>query len=350
MKKILAVILTLAMALGITLTANSADPGKLPELIGKFKDGTGPEVGSLSVDYVYYEPQNAAGAKLPLVIYFHGAGQGGSPRAQIMENNFPLWASDELQSRFPGGGAYLVVPRSQEDKGEFWSDPYVPAVKALIDDFISSHAGSIDLNRIYIGGFSMGGKMTLKMISNYPGMFAAAFPACPAYEPTREQLEAAADLPIWLIVSRFDIIAGYYTFSKDIWGTLCEVTNVPDECRMSLFGTVRMPDGKKAGSNHFVWFALANDLFTYDEGQYPAMVTTTASGNDVTLESPDGLISWLGAHTGRYSGEALEATGLVERNPDKGYSGVGNILRALFPLVFDAIGTFFKNIFSSIGG
>ena len=35
----------------------------------------------------------------------------------------------------------------------------------------------------------MGGKMTLKMASSYPTFFAAAFPLCPAYAPSDEQIE-----------------------------------------------------------------------------------------------------------------------------------------------------------------
>ena len=349
MKKILCILLCAAMIAGLPVAGFAADPGEIPALKAKFADGEGPEVNGISVDYVYYEPDNAGG-KLPLVIYFHGAGQGGKPRAQIEENNFPLWASDEIQSRFEGGGAYLLVPRSHEENGEHWTDEYVEVMKATIDDFIEKHADSIDLSRIYVGGFSMGGKMTLKMASSYPGMFAAAFPLCPAYDPSDEQIEALADMPVWLIVSRFDIIAGYYTFSESIWSRLCEKTNRPSDCRLTLFATVKMPDGRKAGSNHHVWFALANDMFTYDGGKYPKAVTTDAEGNEIELISPDGVVKWLCGYTSDYAGEELQPTGAVERNPDEGYGRGGRILKTLFPLLADAFRTFFGEIFGGIKG
>lgn len=347
-KKILCFIMTAAMLAALCLNSFAADPDKIPELKEKFKDGVGPAVNGLSVDYVYYEPENTQENKLPLVIYFHGAGQGSAPRAQIEENNFPLWASREMQERFTGGGAYLLVPRSHEENGEFWSDKYVVSVKATIDDFIAEHKDCIDITRIYVGGFSMGGKMTLKMASSYPSLFAAAFPLCPAYAPDENQIAAVADLPVWLIVSRFDIIAGYYTFSQDIWNMICKNTNRPKDCRLSLFGRVKYPDGKPASSNHFVWFALSNDLFTYDGGEYPNAVTEDAEGNPIELKSPDGVISWLCKYTSDFSGESLEPNGTLDGNPDEGYSRMNNIFRALFPLVGDAVKSLFTDIFKII--
>ena len=344
MKKMVCILLCLCILMGSAVPCFAADPNALPALKEQFQDGTGPEVNGLSVDYVYYAPRNAQNEKLPLVVYFHGAGQGAEPRAQIAENNFPLWASDEIQRRFTGGGAYLLVPRSHEENDDYWGDAYVVSVKAAIDDFIAAHKDTVDETRIYVGGFSMGGKMTLKMASSYPSFFAAAFPLCPAYEPSAEQIEALADMPVWLIVSRFDIIAGYYTFSESIWNRLCETTHVPDDCRLTLFGRVKYPDGKNAGSNHFVWFALANDLFTYDEGEYPNAVTTDANGNEITLVSPEGVVSWLCRYTSDSAGEALAPNGTLDGNPDEGYNRTERILKTLFPLLADAIRTFFADI------
>ena len=327
----------------------AADPNEIPALKEKFLDGAGPEVNGLSVDYVYFAPESPQG-KLPLVVYFHGAGQGAEPRAQIADNNFPLWAGDEIQRRFTGGGAYLLAMRSHEENGDYWNDEYVVSVKAAVDDFIAAHEATVDLTRIYVGGFSMGGKMTLKMASSYPDFFAAAFPLCPAYEPSDEQIEALADMPVWLIVSRFDIIAGYYTFSEDIWNRICETTHVPEDCRLTLFGRVKYPDGKNTSSNHFVWFALANDLFTYDGGPYPNAVTTDANGNEVELVSPDGVVSWLCRYTSDYAGEEMAPNGTLEGNPDEGYGRMDRILKTLFPLVADAICTFFAEIRDRLTG
>ena len=157
-------------------------------------------------------------------------------------------------------------------------------------------------------------------------------------------------MPVWLIVSRFDIIAGYYTFSEDIWNRLCETTHVPEDCRLTLFGRVKFPDGKNTSSNHFVWFALANDLFTYDGGPYPNAVTTDANGNEVELVSPDGVVSWMCRYTSDYAGEEMAPNGTLEGNPDEGYGRMNRILKTLFPLVADAIRTFFAEIRDRLTG
>lgn len=348
MKKALCLILAGVLLFGASVAATAADPAALPALKAAFADGVGPAVNGLAVDYVYYAPEATVGKKLPLVIFFHGAGQGAAPRAQIEENNFPLWASAEIQQRFAGGGAYLLVPRSHEENGEHWTDAYVESAKAMIDDFIAQHADSIDLGRIYVGGFSMGGKMTIKMASSYPDFFAAAFPLCPAYAPSDAQIEAMADLPIWLMVSRFDIIAGYYTYSKDIWAQICAATRVPAECRLTLFGRVKAPDGKNTSSNHFVWFALANDLFTYDGGPYPNAVTTDAAGAEIALTYPDGVVAWLNGHTSAYVGAPLAPNDTLAGNPDDGGSLVGRMLKALLPLVADAVRSFFSGLWSGL--
>ncbi len=350
MKKGLCLLLTAVLLFCFCAAGFAANPDDLPALKAKFIDAVGPEVDGLSVDYVWYGPENPQGTKLPLVVYFHGAGQGAAPRAQIEENNFPLWASEEIQRRFTGGGAYLLVPRSHEENDEDWTDPYVACMKATIDDFIARHADTVDLSRIYVGGFSMGGKMTLKMASSYPGYFAAAFPICPAYAPSEAQIRALADLPVWLIVSRFDVIAGYYTFSEEIWNALCETTNVPEDCRLTLFTRVKYPDGKNTSSNHHVWFAVANDLFTYEEGPYPKAVTADALGNEVTLQSPNGVVSWLCRYTSDYNGQPMSPNGTLSGNPDEGYGSASRVLRVLFPVVRDMIKTFFADLLASVRG
>lgn len=48
---------------------------------------------------------------------------------------------------------------------------------ALIQEYVAKNP-DIDPNRIYIGGASNGGYMTMLMIRDYPNYFAAAFPVC----------------------------------------------------------------------------------------------------------------------------------------------------------------------------
>lgn len=344
MKKVFCVLLAIIMFSACALSANCADVSKINEYISQFVKLEGPEINGLSVDYVAFSPKEESGVKYPVVLYFHGMGQGSKPGAQIEQNNFPLWASPELQERFNNGGAYLLAFRTHEDKLEYWDNKYIESVKAAADEFIANNIDNIDLTRIYAGGFSMGGKMTLKMITSYPGFFAAAFPMCPAYQPTEAQYKAISKMPVWLFTSRYDVLAGYHSTGKTVWENICKYSDCPDDCRLTLFGKVCFPDGSKCQSNHHVWFSVSNDMFTYDGGKYPNCVTTDACGNEISLEYPDGVISWLNGFTSDYNGENDGFTDLAKYNGEQ----TGNLLIGILRSILLAFSDTVKAVFASV--
>lgn len=350
MKKIICFTLSLMLIFScFAFSSSAADVSKIEEYKAMFVDAAGPEVDGCSIDYVSFSPEGGEG-RYPLVIWLHGAGEGAYPRAQIEQNNFALWASDELQSRFaPAGGAFLFAARAHEESTGSWQNAYIEPLKAAIDDFIAQNKDRIDLSRIYIGGFSMGGMMTFKMAASYPDMFAAAFPICPFYAVSDDEIKAIADMPIWLTVSKYDILAGYYTFSKDNWNKICAYTNIPENCRLSLMGTVRFPDGKKTDSNHHAWFAVSNDMFTYEGKDYYNMETKNANGEKIKLEYPDGIISWLSGFTSDYEGQELSSTGIANKNGNTSIdlSVIVRMIKALLNIIPDFFASSLKSIFDA---
>lgn len=339
MKKLLSLILACIMTAVCVFPAFALSENDISALKSQFIDGIGPKANGYALDYVYYSPVKEADTqKYPLVIWLHGLGQGGSPRAQISDNYFPYWASEELQSRFNGtGGAFLMAIRSKDDIGEFWSTNLIPSAKAAIDDFIAKNEANIDTTRIYIGGFSMGGKMTIRMAATYPEMFAAAFPICPAESASEKQLSMLKDMPVWLTVSKYDVLAGYYTYSENVWKGLCKTSSNPDNLRLSLLGTVKYPNGKKTPSNHHAWFAVTADMFTYENGDYYNMQTIDGNGNDVTLTYPEGMISWLSSFTSDYHGESMEPTGVFPEKEVMTFSFItmlAPMIKSIFKIVF----------------
>jgi|WetSurMetagenome_2_1015567.scaffolds.fasta_scaffold41108_1 predicted esterase len=145
--------------------------------------------GNVTLMYAWYKP--AAGGKHPLIIWLHGAGEGGKdPYILLLGNKVTALAGDSVQKIF--GGAYVLAPQSplvwmtqggtpydltQDKKASMYSK----AVESLIHSFAASHP-DIDKNRIYIGGCSNGGYMTVNIVLRNPGYFAAAFPICEAYQ------------------------------------------------------------------------------------------------------------------------------------------------------------------------
>ncbi len=159
--------------------------------------------------YALYTPPSENGKK-PLVIWLHGQGEGGDDvTITLFGNKVTALAADEIQGIL--GGAYVLIPQcptywpenslNNQNFGmrangtSFWEKPLL----ALIDEVIASNSG-IDTDRIYIGGCSMGGYMTMLMAKNHTDYFAAAFPVCEFYEDrllSDGDINALADVPLW---------------------------------------------------------------------------------------------------------------------------------------------------------
>lgn len=154
--------------------------------------------GDITINYAYYRPETAKEGKTPLIIWLHGMGEGGTDSLiPLQGNKVANLASDEIQAHFGKTGAYVLVPQADGFWMQISADPNFQAVgvttpgvtaksyftEALfncINEFVKSHS-EIDANRVYIGGCSNGGYMTMNMIIEYPEYFAAAYPICEAY-------------------------------------------------------------------------------------------------------------------------------------------------------------------------
>ena len=336
-KKVLSLILSVIMLSSCFVFSANAQEVSMEELIGKFEYGVGPEIDGHAVDYRYYSPAGEDDdAKYPLVVWIHGMGDGAYDGKQIEKNDFPKWASDEFQSRFAQGGAYLLAPRSPEEKGLFWPDELIYPLRAAIDDFIANNA-NVDTTRIYIGGYSMGGKMTLKMAVAYPEMFAAAMPICPAWVPGEEATALLADMPIWLTSSPADPLVNYFGWVTTAWQNIIAQSEVAESCRFSTLSLACYPNGKLTSSNHHAWYAVANDMFSSDNGAYPRMKTVNGVGENVELTYPDGMISWLSSFSSDYDGTPAAGKGNGEAY--KNYDTVISI---------DLLGVMVRNFFNYI--
>lgn len=340
MKKIVSLFMALLLCALCAASVNAVSMDKgIEELQYAFVSGVGPEIGGFTIDYRYYSPvKTADNGKYPLVIWLHGMGDGATEGRPVIKSNIAYWSSDEFQSRFGNaGGAFIFAPRSLEEDNIYWSNELIEPLKAAIDSFISKHKDNIDLSRIYIGGYSMGGKMTLKMAIAFPEMFAAAFPICPAWSPTTDLLEKIADMPVWITSSTRDPLVNYYFAVTPTWENLISVSTVAEKCRFSTLTRVCYEDGKNTSSNHHAWFAINHDMFSSENGDYPNMTTVNGKGEEVKLTYPNGMISWLSQHTSDYDGTPTTGTGNIdiETVNDRiiAADGIGDFLK----LLFDAI-------------
>lgn len=320
MKKYLSIILSFIMVLcSLSLPAfacsiEDAYDDNLPELQKQFVYGEGPETDGFTIDYRYFSPvEDGDNTKYPLVIWLHGMGDGAEEGLQVTKSDIAFWTSEEFQNRFKGSnGAFIFAPRSLEEQEIYWSDSLIYPLRATIDDFIAKNKDNIDLSRIYIGGYSMGGKMTLKMAVAYPELFAAIFPICPAWTPSTEALEIIADIPVWLTSGKLDPLVNYFFSVKPLWENIIASHNTPADCRFSSLTFVKYPSGNATSSSHHSWFAVNHDMFSSKNGNYPFMNTVDGLGNKVTLTYPDGMISWLSSYTSDYDGSIANSSGNTE--------------------------------------
>ncbi|WP_236897280.1 prolyl oligopeptidase family serine peptidase [Clostridium beijerinckii] len=197
------------------------DSGKISGLaINKFAGGTKKlvddfKIGNATYDnvtlkYASYAPENDY-SKKPLIIWLHGIGEGGKDGLLPISGNKAVnFASKDMQAYF--NGAYILAPQAPT----FWMDgftgfgdgssKYEKALMSLIKDYVSKNS-NIDTNRIYIGGDSNGGYMTMLMIRDYTDYFAAAFPTCEALKDTLitdKDIEAFKKVPIWFTAAKTD--------------------------------------------------------------------------------------------------------------------------------------------------
>lgn len=177
--------------------------------------------------YRDYKPKND-GKLHPLIIWLHGAGEGGeNNQSQILANRGAVaFVTKEAQAilDYP----FVLAPQCPS----FWVDElkvgdrvlkgsnYVEKTLRLIQNYIDENE-FIDPKRVYIGGASMGGYQTWNVLLREPNLFAAAFPICSAIRVHEEELLKVIDKPIWLTHSNMDDIISVQN-SRDIFNYLKE--------------------------------------------------------------------------------------------------------------------------------
>lgn len=271
------------------------------ELQKKFDNRKGPSVdGSTQIDYHVYSPvAEGSKEKYPVLIWLHGMSQGQCFREPLRGSEVAKFAGAEFQEKF-GGGAYVVVPRANEDLGqyatfgfmytnswraghdEFGRSGQLPELVAALKQFFAEEEGNIDFSRVYLTGFSAGGYMTWQTILAMPEIFAAAAPICHAwFVPSDEDLAKIAHLPLWVICGEKDFL--YTPFVAPTVEKLKQ-KHPADLLRVSIFDTVLNADRTIAADQHFSWVSVENDMYYADGKPYDEKYT-------------DGFIAWLMSYT-----------------------------------------------------
>ena len=128
-----------------------------------------------SITYNVYLPKNYDASKsYPMVVFIADSSCAGKDAEQSLTQGLGalVWASDEWQAN---NECIVVVPTYPEtildDHSGYTTTDYVEMTKRFIDAMTTEY--SVDKNRIYGTGQSMGCMTTLILASEYPDLYAA---------------------------------------------------------------------------------------------------------------------------------------------------------------------------------
>jgi poly(3-hydroxybutyrate) depolymerase len=179
--------------------------GKSTNLKTPFEKRTFTDPNKKTLPYCLLKPDNYdPKTKYPLVLFLHGAGERGYDNEKQLVHGVMEFAKDDVRKKYP---CFVVAPQCPENQK--WCDvdwgaakhdmPKKPSesmrltlelLTALQKEF------SIDPNRLYVTGLSMGGYGTWDAISRHPDLFAAAVPVCGGGD--EKLAEKIAKVPIWV--------------------------------------------------------------------------------------------------------------------------------------------------------
>ncbi|KNY29448.1 prolyl oligopeptidase family serine peptidase [Pseudobacteroides cellulosolvens] len=269
----------------------SKHAGETRKLVDDFSIGKS-SYDDITFTYADYKPSKDH-KKNPLIIWLHGWGEGGTDATLPLSANKSVnLSSKEIQSYF--GGAYVLVPQANT----YWMDgftgiadgtsKYEKALMAFIKDYVSKNK-DIDPNRVYIGGCSSGGYMTMLMIRDYPEYFAAAFPVCEGLIDvliTDEQILKMKDVPIWFTAAKTDPTLPPAEFTTPTYERLIDV-GAKNVC-YTLFEDVHDTSGlyKNADGTAFEYDGHFSWIYVYNNE-----CETTINGKTTTI------MEWLASMT-----------------------------------------------------
>ena len=225
------------------------------------------------VNYQYFKPVNKDdGKKHPLIIWFHGNGEGGYKDYQnnvsqkLANRGAVAFAEDKTQKIF--GGAYVVAPQADDTWYNNYTKGYIKSVKAMIDEFVSEN--NIDKNRIYIFGASAAGYMSFRMMIDYPDYFAAFSTSAAALDKaatsggvatTTQDLMKIRNKPLWMVHAKNDPTISYENTSKRVYDVLSKYGAI-----LSSYPNVKI--GETEYNGHWSWIYSLRNMPVNDKGEH----------------------------------------------------------------------------------
>ncbi len=136
----------------------------------------------------------------PVIVSLHGAGGRGTDNRKQLKGWNQRLAEEQRRSDYP---CYVLAPQTTR----LWDAAHLKNIKDVV-----AALPSVDMDRIYVLGHSMGGHGTYILIQIDPGYFAAAAPSAGTGLPETEAFIDASlikDVPIWSFHGDNDKVCPY---------------------------------------------------------------------------------------------------------------------------------------------
>ena len=248
-------------------------------------EGSVDRLGSV-MKYRYFLPAGYdPSQEYPLLLFLHGSGESGTDNVRQVSNHIRVMI-DKTEAEFP---AVLVAPQLPRARG--WSvanqeDLTTTVLEEVLTDY------SVDLNRLYMTGLSMGGFGTMHYLQVFNGInpdilqFAAAAPIAGAFVDDRLAI-APLDVPVWLAhgdrdtavdvsASRetFNLIAGFERDAPIDFSS----GNVGAGGPLVEVGNVRYTEYPRVGHNSWSRFYASQDVYEWMFAQSLTIPEPTSAG------------------------------------------------------------------------
>ena len=152
-----------------------------------------------------YEPENKKLTKMPLLIYFPGAGSRSSLDS-VNYYAYPSFINNGMDFPF-----YMIAPFVNRSD-DFDTSSRINKTKILIDYIVKNYP--IDKNRIIVSGGSAGARGAYAMASTYKDLFSCMIIGSGVVNGLDDA--NLTHLPIWFLHGKKDNIIPYYSIQKHV--------------------------------------------------------------------------------------------------------------------------------------
>ena len=202
MKKFCALMLALALAFCNIPCANAGDVNH--------SQSNSYQHGGVTIPYRLVLPDTYDGTSpCPLVVFFHGAGERGNDNANQLINGVQQIANNMpnamiLAPQCPSGEQWVDTPweNGSYSIGKVAESAEMKAVMALMEQIVQAY--SVDTDRVYAMGISMGGYAVWDAMIRHDDLFAAGVAVCGGGDPS--QARVLKNTPMFVYHGTADLV------------------------------------------------------------------------------------------------------------------------------------------------